>query len=137
MPASAKTAASTKPKQPDALFEVETTEPAAHAATGLGARLVASDLYREQRELNKRIRIDDAEVTALIDALDAAGGVLSVPRIREVVPTQAKRNLVGWLAGVRTVLNVDSYLVLSTPDRQEMVMLDTPLLREQFGIGDS
>jgi hypothetical protein len=124
-------------KPAEALFDVE--EPAAPEAptgSGLGARLVASDLYGEQRRIVGR-KVGDEDVKALIDALVDAGLVLSLPRLGEAVSAQARRNLVGWLVFVRTILNVDSYPVLTQPDRQDMIRLDVDLLRRQFGLGDA
>lgn len=121
----------------EGLFSVaDVTLKQQHRADTLGARLRASPLFKERLKLVARQRLDTHAVSALVDAFESAGGTLSLPRIAEITAVPAFR-VSGWLVVVRTVLNVESYQVLSPPDRQEMAELDLELLRRQFGIPSS
>lgn len=111
-----------------ALFEV--AEVAAESASGLGERVVSSELFAGQRQFG-RARVDDRQVAALIDALAQAGGKLAVTAAAQRVG-QLPARMHGYVATVANILNIDGYQVLSVTDGGRTVALDLPLLREQF-----
>lgn len=100
----------------------------------LGADLIASATYRQQRKLAGRIAITDAGIAALVDALSAAPNrrltaiqaatVLSVPVSRVVLA----------LGQVAKLLNVEGYAVVSVDPATQAVALDEKLLAEQYGL---
>jgi hypothetical protein len=82
------------------------------ALATLGSRVVASPRLAAQRQIVRRAPTDTS-VAALLDALSAAAGRLTL--------TQAAR-----------LLNVDGYAVLRVIDEGRTVELNLPLLRQQF-----
>jgi hypothetical protein len=118
------------------LFDAGLVEPAvARTQTHemrLGAAVTTSEGYRHQRSVSGRIALSDEQVRAAVEALTAApstrlagaslAGVLGVPA------TQVR----GAVAQLQQLLNVESYPVLRTEG--STVILDEPLLHEQFGI---
>ncbi len=113
------------------LVEPAVTRPQTQEMT-LGAAVTTSEGYRHQRSVSGRIALSDEQVRAAVEALTAApstrlagaslAGVLGVPA------TQVR----GAVAQLQQLLNVESYPVLRTEG--STVILDEPLLHEQFGI---
>ncbi len=108
----------------------ETADPVA----ALLDALLASPVYADQRRRTGRSAPDDTRVRALLTTLLRNDG-----RLHEVtlagtaqVPAARLRNVI---AAVRKLLNVEGYDVLSVDADQVTVVLDVPLLREQFGLG--
>lgn len=123
------------PPQEDALFaapETPATAPPAPAAASLGARLIASPVYRNQLATIRR-QPKDERVAAVVDALAAAGGSLSSTKTIEVMGSNAAR-MDGTFATLTRLLNVEQYPVLMLIDAGRTARLDIPLLREQFGV---
>ncbi|MGN7163790.1 BREX-2 system phosphatase PglZ [Micrococcus luteus] len=97
---------------------------------GLGAAVVASPVFQDQRETAGAVLLADAAVAAAVSALDAApgqrlplaelGAVMGVPRSMAG----------GAFAQLTMLLNVEGYPVVSTVPGA--VRLDRALLREQF-----
>lgn len=109
------------------LFDVPST---GGGTDGVGARVVASELFAAQREL-ARTPVDAAGLTALIDALAASGGKLPIA-VAAQRAGQLPARMHGYVATVVRLLNVDGYQVLAVTDGGRTVALDVPLLREQF-----
>lgn len=130
-----------KPVQAEALFALPDTEAEANAAgaqpgpaatgTTIGDRVVASDVYQDQKKFVRKMR--DAEVVAAIDALHGGDQTLPVSVLAEVVG-RAGTSFDGFLANLERLLNIDQYPVLSRIDSGRTVKLDLPLLSEQFGL---
>ena len=96
-------------------------------------RLLASEVWAQQKSLAGRRPPPDAQVRRLLETLAAGGGVatmgalahrLGAPRLRGLL-TQASR-----------LLNVDGFGVLTVDETAETVRLDRPLLEKQFGLGE-
>jgi len=73
----------------------------------------------------------EADVAALIDALDRAGGRLAIAEVAAVTGQPAVR-MSRYLAQVARLLNVDSYAVLNHSETERLVELKVQLLRQQF-----
>lgn len=95
--------------------------------------LLASPVYESQRRLAGRAAPQDAQMRALLAALDrfqgraprgAIAGALALPDIR----------VRGVLTGARRVLNVEGFAVLEVEEATGILMLNLDLLRVQFGL---
>ena len=126
-------------KRPDAsadaagaLFGVaEVAAPMSPADPGtVGSRVAASARMASQRQFVRRAP-DDATIAALIDGLAGAGGRLTVAEVAALVGQPAVR-MVGYLALVARLLNVEGYPVLRITDGDRSVDLSQQLLRQQF-----
>lgn len=108
--------------------------PVAAPPDGLAGALLASDIYQAQRRRAKRTAVPDATVAAVLGALldapayrlrqAAAAAVAGVPEFR----------LPGVVAHLQRLLNVDGYDVLAFDVDGVTLVLDRPLLVEQFGV---
>jgi hypothetical protein len=70
-------------------------------------------------------------IQRVLEALDERGGVLLIAALASRVGVPEFR-LPGLLAGLRRVLNVEGYPVLSVDDTSGTVRLNLDLLRSQF-----
>jgi hypothetical protein len=112
------------------LFGAEEITKAAAPKASLGAQVVASARMASQRQFVRRAP-DDASIAALIDALGAAGGRLTLSEVAAATGEPPVR-MSGYLAQVTRLLNVDGYPVLTLKDGGAMVELNEQLLRQQF-----
>jgi hypothetical protein len=101
------------------------------AASSVGARVVASPRMSSQRQLIRRAP-SDASVAALIDALVAAGGRITIAEAAQATGEPPVRLRSGYLATVQRMLNIDGYPVLQVTDEGRTVELNVHLLRQQF-----
>jgi hypothetical protein len=83
-----------------------------------------------QRQLLRRAPADQG-IAALIDALIAAGGRLTLNEAATAAGESPVR-MSGYLAQVTRLLNVDGYAVLQQTDAGRTVELNTQLLKDQF-----
>ncbi|WP_169739992.1 BREX-2 system phosphatase PglZ [Actinospica robiniae] len=123
----------------EALFSLEPGQgttanaaPTRPASPLLGSLVVASEAYARQRKFVPKMK--DAEVTAVIDALDAAGRTLPAAALAQAVGRSGTL-FDGFVANLERLLNIDQYPVVSRIDAGRTIRLDTELLREQFGLG--
>ncbi|TYK43420.1 BREX-2 system phosphatase PglZ [Actinomadura decatromicini] len=125
--------AAARERAEEPLFEMPSSDglPGRGKAEGIGTRVVASGLFRAQREQFARVPVDDRGLIALIDALAAAGGKLPLP-VAAQRAGQLPARMHGYVSTVAKLLNVDGYQVLAVTDGGRTVALDVPLLREQF-----
>lgn len=119
------------------LFDVEPTPPAELVPVvtlSLGRALIAGAVYKAQQKVAGRLIVTDEQVATLVDALAAA----SASRLPRALAAQAlgvsESRLAGALAQVRQLLNVEGYAVLASDAATGAVLLDLPLLREQFEV---
>jgi hypothetical protein len=96
----------------------------------LGERIISSAVFAGSRKFVRKAP-DDAAVAALIDGLAAAGGKLPMTAVAKLVG-QPPFRMVGYLAQVSKLLNVDAYPVLGEADGGRTVELNVKLLKEQF-----
>lgn len=109
--------------------------PAATAATTLGMRLVATEIYAAQRSRVPRAP-DKNEIAAVIDALVEADNRLPVTTVAAKAG-RAKRNPELVATTLQRLLNVEGYPILSLADDGRTLRLDVETLRLQFGLGPS
>ncbi|MGO1184378.1 MAG: BREX-2 system phosphatase PglZ [Micrococcaceae bacterium] len=127
--------ASARDDEPPSLFDdLEQPDPDDKgAANGLGASVTASWTFATQEALAPRNRLEGTRIAALIDTLAAARGtrlpLTTVSGVLGVAPTR----LPGALAVITQLLNVEGYSVLTRDG--DLVVLDVPLLKSQFGVG--
>ncbi|MDN5789363.1 MAG: BREX-2 system phosphatase PglZ [Micrococcales bacterium] len=116
----------------DELAPAETIPAAQREEPSTGRSVVASGTYTSQRGMTGRLRITDAQVAALIDALVAA------PEARLPKPVVASAlglpefRLVGALSQIQQLLNIEGFGVLRMDVDGQTVVLDERLLRDQF-----
>ncbi|WP_420733852.1 BREX-2 system phosphatase PglZ [Brevibacterium luteolum] len=123
------------PPQEDALFETpsagaQPVTPSATREVSVGEAVVSSEVFGQQKAVAGRLSLDDTQVRAALEALAAAPGTrLSGTQLAGVlgIPPALVR---GATAQLSQLLNVESYPVLRTEGTT--VILDVPLLREQF-----
>jgi hypothetical protein len=138
-PRGAASDAGRRPARPPAiptLFDQPEPEPEPSApapgAAGVVAAVLSSPTYAEQKAVSGRLAVTDEQVGRLLSALLAAPDRrLAPPRAAVAldVPVAALR---GALLHVTRVLNVEGYAVLQFDADGITVVLDEPLLREQF-----
>jgi len=108
---------------------------AAPTASAWIADALASETFAARRAAVSRGRVPDERVAAILAALDAAGGTLLAEALGRRVGLPALR-LRGTLASMSQLLNIDGYPVLEVREDTSDVVLNVPLLREQFGLGE-
>jgi len=127
-------------EQETALFDVATVEPPpapgpTTRTVSLGDVITTSATYAQQRAVSGRIALQDTQVSAALEALAAAPGTrlpqASLAGVLGVPATTVR----GAVAQLVQLLNVESYPVLRSEG--PTVILDVPLLREQFGVGEA
>jgi hypothetical protein len=101
----------------------------------LGERVVDTEVYTAQRAFVRRSP-GKAEVAAVIDALVAADGRLSLTAFAAKAG-RAGRNPDFLATTLQRLLNVEGYPVLSIIDNGSAVRLEVDLLRLQFGVTGS
>jgi hypothetical protein len=109
------------------------TEPA-DPVTAFVDELLASEVYAAQRARGGRTAPDDLRVRAVVEALLRNDGRLHITTLAAAAQIPATR-MATVLAAVRRLLAVDGYEALSTDPDGVTLLLDVPLLREQFGLG--
>lgn len=120
------------PKQPEPVPTLFDTAPA--GADAVAKAVLGSPVFREQRAMADRLVVTDDQLRQLLIALLAApdrrlrrrqvAALLQVPAA--AVP--------GAVAQAGRVFNVDGYRVVSLDPDGDTVVLDEPLLREQFEV---
>jgi hypothetical protein len=94
-------------------------------------RLLASAVWKAQKQLVMKHLPDDATVLRVLGALDRHGGTLTFAALAQQADVLPLR-LDGLLAKLQRLLNVDGYEALQVDRTQNRVGLDVPLLRRQF-----
>ncbi|MFJ2189921.1 BREX-2 system phosphatase PglZ [Kitasatospora sp. NPDC087861] len=128
---------STPAKPTDGQELVEETREAAVTSTpahgpSFGTKLVASETFRFQRKFVRR-SLEPAVMAAVVDALVAADGVLSLTAVAAAAG-KAGRNADGFAATLQRLMNVEGYPVLEFSDNGTRLRLNVPLAAEQFQV---
>lgn len=97
------------------------------------ARLLASAVFAQQKQIGGRGLPSDELFTKLLDALDRRGGKMTCVALARALEFPALR-LPGLLARMQRVLNIDGYAVLSRDDASDTVELNRELLLKQFDL---
>ncbi|MGH3278337.1 MAG: hypothetical protein ACRDNW_04280, partial [Trebonia sp.] len=109
--------------------------PATSGADGSAARVLKSPVYAAQKKIAGRVSVTDDQVAALLSALLAAPGRRLAPAAAATTLHVAPVLLRGAVLHVQRLLNVEGYPVLRVDADGATLLLDEPLLREQYGIG--
>lgn len=116
------------PRQPGHLFEAV---PAAAPAADWVVALLGSPLLRQRKVRCGRVPIADEPLTALLRTLVRHGGRMASGQLAQELKLPRAR-LSGFLSGVKRLLNLDGYPVLSEDRDAGMVKLNVELLKTQF-----
>jgi hypothetical protein len=124
--------------QAESLFDLasaaapEPETPPAAVGPDLVGELLASDVYRQRRD--PRAPLPDARVGALLRALIAGGNRATMDTLAARAGIPAGR-IIGTIAALRKLLQVEGYPVLSVDPDNVTVKLDRDLLIDQFHLG--
>lgn len=98
----------------------------------LGDAVTGAEVYQAQRAVSGRIALTDDQVTKVLETLSGTPGTrLTTAALASVLAVPSSRAR-GAVAQLQLLLNVEGYPVLRTEGA--VVILDEPMLREQFGI---
>ena len=100
----------------------------------LGAHVVASATWQSQRAIAGRVSLTPEQCAALIDELARSGGRLPLSGVARALGIPDQR-VTGAMSQAQKLLNVEGYAVLRLDTAG--ALLDTGLLREQFGLTGS
>ncbi|WP_338898412.1 BREX-2 system phosphatase PglZ [Streptomyces sp. TG1A-60] len=142
----AKRAAKAKPKprpQEGELFaddavEVPAAPPAEPTVLTLGQQIVGTTIYKHQRKFVRKPP-EHKVVAAVIDALDHAGGTLSLAAVAAAAIGSGGRTNTrpeGLVTVLTRLLNIEGYEVISLIDSRTRVRLNRETLREQFELSE-
>lgn len=127
--------------QAPTLFDDFEPEPETKAVPGPGAvgsplatATIKSRTYAEQRSVAGRVTVTDQQVHQLLEALLAAADRRLSPTAAAIAMGVAPAALRGAVLHAQRLLNVEGYAVLSFDVDGATVVLDEPLLREQFEV---
>jgi len=108
------------------------TAPAAMAPPWVDA-LLASPVYRAQRDLAGRTAPSDEQMRTLLIALAARGNRLPLATVAATLGVPEVR-VRGIATAVRRVLNIEGYAVVQEDPASGTLSLELPLLRAQFAL---
>lgn len=133
------------PSQEGALFTDDAVEkpvvkevPAEPAVLTLGDQVVTTKLYEQQGKFVRKTP-DRKVVAAVIDALDSAGGTLSLAAVAAAAVASGGRTHTrpeGFVTVLTRLLNIEGYEVISLVDSRTRVRLNRETLREQFELAE-
>jgi hypothetical protein len=101
----------------------------------LAGAVVGSPMYAAQRRIAGRVSVSDDRVRDLLAALLATPDGRLGPAQAAIALAVAPVALRGAILHVQRLLNVEGYPVLRVDADGATVIVDRPLLREQFGLG--
>ena len=131
-----------KKGKPQPLFDTLEKRPADHGYTVPAApeetwikTLLESEVFAVQKKLAGRVRVDGTALKRLLTALASRGGSMTIPALAGAVEV-AEHRLPGLLAQVQRLLNVEGYAILDRQEAANTVVLNIPLLKKQFELGE-
>lgn len=101
----------------------------------LAGAVVSSPVYAGQRRIAGRVSVSDDRIRDLLAALLAAPDGRLGPAQAAIALAVAPVALRGAILHAQRLLNVEGYPVLRVDADGATVIVDRPLLREQFGLG--
>lgn len=113
------------------LFEAAITPAAPSQVAEWIEQLLSSKMYESQRAVAGRTPPTPAEVRAILDALDQAGGSLTFDALRTRVRTPDLR-LRGQIVAISRMLNIDGFVAFEIDQGSKTVRLNLETLRAQF-----
>lgn len=118
--------------EPDLFEGAGHRAPAVRPNGGRGAAIVRSAAYASMAaSVPAPLRLESSGVGRLLDAALAAGGTIGFPEALDAVGLAA-RNERGVFVGLRRLLNVDGYEVVTVSDLERTVTINRQLLDDQF-----
>lgn len=121
-----------------AIADLGVNRPAAAAATKADPAwvdtLLASTRYREQSTRNQRVALSDDRLRACLRPLIERGGRITRAAFAQRLNVSFSRAQ-SFLAGMRTLLNVDGAEVIAIDEAADAILLNLDLLRFQFALG--
>jgi hypothetical protein len=102
-------------------------------APGWLKRLVQSPTYQAQRQMVRKFAPEDEVVTRVLEVLLSQDGSMTPAALARRIG-QPPARLDGLIAKVQRLLNVEGYDVLRLDRQRELVELDVPMLKRQFGL---
>jgi hypothetical protein len=114
--------------------EPEEPRPRAAKVAGWVDRLLASQVYKDQKELIRRHAPDDEIVRRTLNVLDLNGGVMTPAAFSNAAEIPTPR-LDGLMALIQRLLNVDGYEILTLNRNENKIELNVAKLRRQFDLG--
>jgi len=126
--------------QPDALLDLPLFQQRSEASPQEGPAwmdaLVRSELFKHQQQIAGRVAPSVDLTLRILQALDERQGVMLVGSLAGRIGMPEMR-MAGLLTGLRRVLNVEGYAVLSVDEASATVRLNYDLLRTQFDLPSS
>jgi hypothetical protein len=128
-----------KPKPPETLFDMSpeeqaTLEPAkSEVVPGWVSRLLKSPVFEDQRRLGGRAIPKSDVFETLLVTLDSRGGKMTSVALARAMDYPPMR-LLGLIAIVQRVLNVDGYPVIARDEASDTIQLNRELLLQQFDL---
>jgi hypothetical protein len=102
-------------------------------STGWVERLLASEAYKNQKDLIRRHAPEDDVVRRLLEVLDGGGGIMTPTAFSKAADVPAAR-LDGLIARVQRLLNVDGYEILTLSRSENRIELNAAKLKRQFDL---
>ncbi len=96
-------------------------------------RLLASEAYKNQKNLIRRHAPEDDVVRRCLEALDASGGMMTPTAFSKAADVPAAR-LDGLIARIQRLLNVDGYEILTLSRGENRIELNVVKLKRQFDL---
>lgn len=109
-----------------------TPTPAATPKAWVG-RLLASEAYKNQKDLIRRHAPEDDVVRRCLETLDASGGIMTPTAFSKAADVPAAR-LDGLIARIQRLLNVDGYEILTLSRNENRIELNVAKLKRQFDL---
>jgi hypothetical protein len=102
-------------------------------ARGWLKQLVQTPTYQAQRQMVRRFAPEDEVVIKVLEALLSRDGSMTPAALARRIGQPSAR-LDGLVAKVQRLLNVEGYEVLRLDRQRELIELDVPMLKRQFGL---
>lgn len=117
-------------------FDIEASSDDTAVGLSMPRRIVESEIFAGQQLRAGRHPLSPSVVEAMLDLLLNRDGRVHKDTLAAAAGIAANA-VEPTLAALRRLLNIEGYEVVSTDTDGETVLLDVPLLREQFGLGKS
>ena len=101
--------------------------------TGWIGQLLASEAYRNQKDLIRRHAPEDDVVRRCLETLEASGGMMTPTAFSKSADVPAAR-LDGLVARIQRLLNVDGYEILTLSRAENRIELNIGKLKRQFDL---
>jgi hypothetical protein len=95
--------------------------------------LFQSPTYQAQRQMIRKFAPEDAIVIKVLESLLAQDGSMTPAALARRIGQPSAR-LDGLVAKIQRLLNVDGYEVLRLDRQRDVIELDVPMLKRQFGL---